>query len=111
MDLSFVGYAVQCWPVVTGVLYGGVVGLGVWHAVGGMAIVLRRWGSGKTSQEEGEVKRKKKEKSWVGWRANLTVAISSLMAVALVRLRNDAFVTKSLAGRIESVHRKVLWFV
>ena len=118
LDLSYVGHAVATWPYVSTVTYGALVALGVWHAVGGLAIVSRRSGWAKAkpvtvdAAEEEEsgpvvVKATKRASSLVSWRAGLTSLATAVTGVALFRLTQDVFVTKAMAGRIEYVHRRV----
>lgn len=116
LDLSYVGHAVAKWPWISTVTYGALVALGVWHTVGGLAIISRRsgWARATVSTEpevEGEPERTakpaKKTSTMASWRAGLTALATAITGVALYRLAQDVFVTKAMAGRIEYVHRRV----
>jgi hypothetical protein len=138
LDYSFVAGAVELYPLGSRIAYGALGALALWHAVGGLAIVRRRWapagtrlldkliGGGRRSTlgdsssssslnpspvaptAIGKLTPSVK-RSWLFTpRALSTIVGSSLIALAIYRLEHDAFVPAHLSRRIAESHRILL---
>lgn len=126
MDYTFAAAALAAWPALTTVTYGALVGLGLWHALGGLAIVRRRWGGrlaallprfarrstapavASAAPSTAGVPRAARRSALVGGRMAGTLVGLSVLAVSLYRLQKDAFVPAQLHRRVVASHRAVL---
>lgn len=119
LDYSYVAASLELYPLLEGLTYGLLAGAGIWHALGGLQIVHRRWGrpllqhlsrSANIRPPSLDLASRwttgsalfKDPRRWT------TVLGSLLLVIGLVRLQKDAFVPAHLSRRVAEAHRIVL---
>lgn len=109
MELSFPAYALSRWPLISTVMYGGLVVAGVWHAWGGLAIASRRllaFVDARRPKTSGKARRSRNRKQEDWLRAGGVAGVAGVVGLGLWRLARNSYVPTRVAARMAEVHRR-----